>query len=426
MPAICHGLSLVFLPDADTLATVISVFPSSSAAAGLSSPNSRQQRDVLMASQPQFQAACTAGIEAARRAQCADGTGNTNSTAVRSWGRFTTYGLHTHMQRTEVRPDSPWIQRMAEVDIVESWAWWLVTQVGVAPSTAKDYMHTANAWHERWVGYGLGAGLPLTRVSRMLDGLARLQGAPPPRRLRIGVRPKHLRQAIDAGLDTRDPLSANYATAFEVCLVAIARAGEIASGLPRGAFDALRHPSRADLTFEYDSAGNPISAKIMIVNSKARGIEARRKVPVVLPMHGTYLSPGYRLWLLDRSIDPVPDTLRAITPLFRDPATNTILTVDGLRASLRAILSNIGRDGSTYGAHSLRIGGATAMAFCQASAEVIKDVGRWNSDAYLRYIRECRGDYMSYMTRICSADVDDMEADHLDLDAHDLDDSDYE
>jgi hypothetical protein len=66
------------------------------------------------------------------------------------------------------------------------------------------------------------------------------------------------------------------------------------------------------------------------------------------------------------------------------------------------------------------------MAFCHASAEVIKDVGRWNSDAYLRYIRECRGDYMSYMTRICSADVDDMEADHLDLDAHDLDDSDYE
>ena len=426
MPAICHGLSLVFSPDADALATVVSVFPPSSAAAELPSPNSRQQRDVLMASQPQFLAACTAGIEAARRAQCADGTGNTNSTAVRSWGRFTTYGLRTHMQRTEVRPDSPWIQRMAEVDMVESWAWWLVTQVGVAPSTAKDYMHTANAWHERWVGYGLGAGLPLTRVSKMLDGLARLQGAPPPRRLRIGVRPKHLRQAIDAGLDTRDPLNANYATAFEVCLVAIARAGEIASGLPRGAFDVLRHPSRADLTFEYDSAGNPISAKIMIVNSKARGIEARRKVPVVLPMHGTYLSPGYRLWLLDRSIDPVPDTLRAITPLFRDPATNTILTVDGLRASLRAILYNIGRDGSTYGAHSLRIGGATAMAFCQASAEVIKDVGRWNSDAYLRYIRECRGDYMSYMTRICSADVDDMEADHLDLDAHDLDDSDYE
>ena len=152
MPAICHGLSLVFSPDADALATVVSVFPSSSAAAELSSPNSRQQRDILFVSQPQFQAACTAGIKDARRAWCADGTGNTNNTAVRSWGRFTTNGLHTYMMRTEVRPDSPWIQRMAEVDIVESWAWWLVTQVGVAPSTAKDYMHTVNAWHERWVG----------------------------------------------------------------------------------------------------------------------------------------------------------------------------------------------------------------------------------------------------------------------------------
>jgi hypothetical protein len=415
----------VFSPEAGALATVISVFPPSSAAAELPSPNSRQHRDVLMASQPQFLAACSAGIEAARRSQCADGAGNTNSTAVRSWGRFTTYGLHTHMMRTEVRPDSPWIQRMAEVDIVESWAWWLVTQVGVAPSTAKDYMHTANAWHERFAGYGLGAGLPLTRVSRMLDGLARLQGAPPPRRLRVGVRPKHLRQAIDASLDTRDPLNANYATAFEVGLVAIARAGEIVSGLPQGALDVSRHPTRADLSFEYDSTGTPISAKIMIVNSKARGIEARRKVPVTLPMRGAYLSPGHMLWKLDRLVDPVPDGLRAATPLFRDPATNRILTVDGIRASLRAILSNIGRDGSTYGAHSLRIGGATAMAFCQASAEIIKDVGRWNSDAYLRYIRECRGQYMSYMTRICSADVDDMEADHLDLDAHDLDDSDY-
>jgi hypothetical protein len=239
------------------------------------------------------------------------------------------------------------------------------------------------------------------------------------------VRPKHLRQAIDAGLDTRDSLNANYATAFEVCLVAIARAGEIASGLPHGTFDVSRHPSRADLTFQFDNTGSPISATIMIVNSKARGIEARRKLPVVLPMRGEYLSPGDMLWTLDRVTDPVPSSARNTTPLFRDPATNKILTVDGLRSSLRAILSNIGRDGSAYGAHSLRIGGATAMAFCQASAEVIKDVGRWNSDAYLRYIRECRGEHMSYMTRICSADVDDMEADHLDLDARDLDDSDY-
>ena len=119
----------------------------------------------------------------------------------------------------------------------------------------------------------------------------------------------------------------------------------------------------------HDSSGAPISATIMIVNSKARGIEARRKLPVTLPMRGSYLSPGLALWTLVHRTDPVPADRRATTPLFRDPATNKILTVDGLRASLRAILSNIGRDGTAYGAHSLRIGGATAnMAFCQALA----------------------------------------------------------
>ena len=117
---------------------------------------------------------------------------------------------------------------------------------------------------------------------------------------------------------------------------------------------------------------------------------------------------------------------RTFIPL--SPSCRAIVRVDtrSLCANGLIALSNIGRDEALTerGAHSLSLRcGATAMAFCQASAEVIKDVGRWNSDAYLRYIRE--RDYMSYMTRICSADVDDMEADHLDLDAHDLDDSDY-
>ena len=66
------------------------------------------------------------------------------------------------------------------------------------------------------------------------------------------------------------------------------------------------------------------------------------------------------------------------------------------------------------------------MAFVQASAQVIKDCGRWRSDAYLRYIRERRGEYMTYMQEMCNADVDDFEADHLDVDGGELDETDYE
>ena len=60
-------------------------------------------------------------------------------------------------------------------------------------------------------------------------------------------------------LSTAQP-HASHVLAFEVGLVAIARAGEIVSGLPQGALDVSRHPTRADLSFEYDSTGTPISA----------------------------------------------------------------------------------------------------------------------------------------------------------------------
>ena len=379
-----------------------------------------------MAAQPEFVAAARDGVEQARRAQTADGAGNSSHTSVRSWGRFTTYGLRLSMVRSAVTPDSPWHDRMCELDIVEAWAWWLVTQVGVSVETAKDYLYVANSWHDRFVGFGLGAGLPLLRVTRMLDGLARLRGVPPPRRMRIGVRPRHLRQAIDGALDVTRPLDANYAAAFETAEAALARGCEVASGLAHGVFNPNRHPTRDDVTFECDAQGLPTSATIKIVNSKARGVEALRKLPVTLPMRGRFLSPGLALWRLVHVIDPVPPAQRGTTPLFRDPATNRVITVDSLRSTLRAALSYIGRDGTLYGAHSLRIGGATAMAFVQASAQVIKDCGRWRSDAYLRYIRERRGEYMTYMQEMCSADVDDFEADHLDVDGGELDETDYE
>ena len=102
------------------------------------------------------------------------------------------------------------------------------------------------------------------------------------------------------------------------------------------------------------------------------------------------------------------------------------MSVASVRETVRKCARAIGRDGSLYGAHSLRIGGATALAFLSADEQAIKDIGRWKSDAYLRYIRECKGDYDRLIAGICGADVDDVEADYLDLDAATLSDSDFE
>ena len=385
-------------------------------------PGSHAEAALLAVLQPEFMAAAREGITAARMHQCADLRGNESHTAINHWKRFTMIGCRFLDHLRPIDTIAPLAQKLAEVDIVEMWAWWLVTQQGVNHETAKSYIWTLNAYHERMTGVPLAGGHPLNRVIRMLDGLARMIGVPPARRLRVGVRPRQVRRLIDGTFNLSDPLQANIAAALEVTQAAVARAGETVSNLPLGAFDSGRLPTRGDVCFERDRDGQIIAAVIRLVNCKARGVEARRKMPVRLPMRGAFLSPGWMLYYLIHVIDTVSDPN---TPLFRNPRSGRVLTTDGLRDNLRTGLANIGLDSSRYGGHSLRIGGATALAFCGADHSAIKSVGRWNSDAFERYVRERRGEYMFYVQQMCSADVDDFEADHLDFDVE-LDASDYE
>ena len=162
------------------------------------------------------------------------------------------------------------------------------------------------------------------------------------------------------------------------------------------------------------------------VNCKARGVEARRKLPRHLPARGSYLSPGVLLWLLTEVVDPVPSSQRSTTPLFRDPSraddpvTRGIITTDQLRSVVRLVMSAAGKDGSAYGAHSLRIGGATARAFLGEDVMDTKAVGTWSSDAYKRYLRERKAQMLSVSRGVCSAVVDDFENDMVLIDDHEF------
>jgi hypothetical protein len=89
--------------------------------------------------------------------------------------------------------------------------------------------------------------------------------------------------------------------------------------------------SRADVSFEFDACGEPISCCVMVANSKARGAERFRRLPHYLPMDAGYLSPGRMLYFLAEVADRVPLDQRRITPLFRDPATSQQITIATLR-----------------------------------------------------------------------------------------------
>lgn len=54
---------------------------------------------------------------------------------------------------------------------------------------------------------------------------------------------------------------------------------------------------------------------------------------------------------------------------------------------LRSLLMRIGLNNSRYAGDSFRIGAATAAAAAGVEDHMIKDLGRWSSDCYVRYIR---------------------------------------
>ena len=328
--------------------------------------------------------------------------------------------------------------KLEEVDLVESFAWWTVKHCNANTETAWNYTTVVNAFHFRNTGVHLAANHPLTRVHNMLQGMQRLTGQAIPRIKRIGVRPAHLSQGIKAAYTAprvvpnvraprvytmQDKIDANWSALSQSGLVGLARACELATNLPRGALDLRKTPSRNDVKFRFDAQGRPTGCMLYIVNSKAKGAESFRRLPVPLPMTGKYLSPGQAIYDLIEIIDKVPRDQYATTPLFRDPVSGNVLTVTQVRDELRRIMYLIGRDGSRYGAHNLMIGGATALAWLGALPENIKAHGRWKSDAYMRYIRERESQCLFYTGSICGADVDDFEADYLDFEA-DLDDDD--
>lgn len=85
------------------------------------------------------------------------------------------------------------------------------------------------------------------------------------------------------------------------------------------------------------------------------------------------------------------------TPLFRH-VDNKILTKSEFVKQLKFYISKLGIPIDNYSGHSLRTGLATTAAAAGLSDWEIKMLGRWSSDAYLRYIR-LAPTYMVNLTR---------------------------
>lgn len=215
------------------------------------------------------------------------------------------------------------------------------------------------------------------------------------RRKRRGLRRRHLVRMWERLPLVRET-SADAVNNHALLVVAwhvLARGGELAPAAK--VWSADTHPTRADVTFKKNARQGKY-AVLYLRPLKKRGKGIAPKVPQIISEHDGGGSDAYAaLWRLCK-YDPVPEALKAVTPLFRrskpDGAMTTHMTVKMMRALVKERMVQLGYDHPEHwGAHSCRIGGATDVAATgNTSPLLLQAKGRWAGDIGRIYARMTR------------------------------------
>ena len=263
---------------------------------------------------------------------------------------------------------------------------WLVTVKPsgkyISPETARKYVSEAVTWMRRAHDSEFAGGLELANLRDLIRGMRRELGERP-KRERWGVRTQQLQQALDQCLPRGSSKQAQaWRAALTLAFCALLRGGEV--GVTSGErFDRLRHLTRGDLKVVRARDGK-LLLKLRMRVLKGRVLTG--KTCTVLVGEGGKLLDAVREVVEYLQMDPVSEEEEAETPLFRH-ADGTAFSRDDVAKMVKRLMAAIGLDPDRFGAHSLRIGGATAALAAGVSPSLIRLLGRWSSDVYRIYCR---------------------------------------
>ena len=343
-------------------------------------------------------------------ASMADMTGGDKQTAVRWWVKFNLIGKG----RSPIMRVDQWTslaEKLRNEIVMMDFGLWLVAVRGVLPDTARKYAGTVNTWHERRYGNFIAGDLRTSRLAGMFKGMRRLIDVPPKRR-RWGVRTQDLAQAMrvhlprGAGCGERQQRSnANWRALLAVGFVGLLRGAECT--IPDGVSpDWSQHLTRADVSFRV-VLGVGRCVVVLMRPVKNRKVLRGKHVELILAAGGSLIDAVEELSALFE-LDPVPEAERASTPLFRIEDGGPIRTSQ-LRGMVKLLMSRLGLPAKLFGAHSLRIGGATAALAAGVSPSLIRLLGRWSSDVYEIYTRMCLGTALDATRQVGSTPFEDLE-----------------
>ena len=254
------------------------------------------------------------------------------------------------------------------------------TGKSVEPSTIETYISLIKT--ELGINFGVAPVLEGgSRLRRVLKHIASESPAKD-RKKRRGLRGRHLKRAYKImKFDKATSRGAvNDWAAVTTAREALARGAELTASARSQAT-----PTRSDLTFEDDKYGP--TATLWLRPLKKRGKAAAAKVPIVFAAYDGKGSDTYAALARLEHFDPVPDSRRATTPLFRK-SDGSPMTQDHFRKLIKDIALALEFDPDHFGGHSPRIGGATDIG--DKNPLLLMAKGRWAGDIAKIYNRLTR------------------------------------
>ena len=254
-----------------------------------------------------------------------------------------------------------------------------LADLDISHNTIKVYLAGVRQLHIRQ-----GKTMPLTdsmpRLNQVLRGIKICQSRTSAvrRQPRLPITPDALLKIKATwerqGIDTDKIM---LWAAFTVAFFGFLRSGELCVGVD-GVFDPARDLTAQDV--QIDSVNNPQLLKIRLKQSKTYPF--RVAADVFMSRTHNKLCPVSALlaWLIRRGNG------NQTGPLFHFQS-GAPLTRSTFVTRVKEALSAAGIEPACFSGHSFRSGAATAAAKKGLSDATIKQLGRWKSSAYQRYIK---------------------------------------
>lgn len=331
-------------------------------------------------------------------AASADGKRGRTTTGVRAWFAFCEDVVGTPADRPVDPFTTPLFDKLEDEWLAMRFVCALVEERGVTPDTAAKYFSSVQGWHLREHGVKLAGGMKLERIPQMVKGMKRLLGSVP-KKLRRGVAPQALKKAMDLLLDPKNPTHANIRAALACALQGLLRSAEYTSKDGKSNRFTITRADIAELTDE----------RLVFWMHPCKNMNhiGGKTCPLVIGAGGLHVDAVAEVRNL-LEVDPIDPRDAHLTPLFRDPLTNTPLRYDTINNSIKKLMESIGENPDEFSTHSMRIGGATALFAAGANETVIRTMGRWSSDMHRLYVRACFEQCCEWTRRAGTQSVSDL------------------